>query len=231
MALRPIYWDLETTGISTKKDRIVEMCFLDPVNNANLTRLINPNCPIPPGATAIHHISDEMVKDAPLFEETIDEIITFCSGEVVLIAHNGNNFDVPFLGEEFKRCAKELPKEWIYVDSLAWARHYRPDLPKHSLQFLREIYELSENNAHRALDDVIMLKKIFELMVDDLSFETIVELLSNPNKITHMPFGKHQGKLLEEVPPSYVKWLNENGALDKPNSESLKEGFVKLGFI
>nr|NGX28873.1 DNA polymerase III PolC-type [Candidatus Anoxychlamydiales bacterium] len=117
--------------------------------------------------------------------------------------------------------------------SLKWARKYRPDLPKHSLQYLRQMYNVKENNAHRALDDVVVLHEIFEKMVDDLSMETIMELLNKPkNKnVEYMPFGKYQGKKLTEVPSSYVTWLAKSSAFEKEENKALKEGFEKLGLL
>jgi DNA polymerase-3 subunit epsilon len=46
-----------------------------------------------------------------------------------------------------------------------------------------------------------------------------------------MPFGKHAGKPLSEIPKDYVRWLAENGALDKKENASLKEGFEKAGLL
>lgn len=67
MARRPIFYDTETTGIRSDKDRIVEIAAFDPFHNRSFDKLINPRCPIPSDASAIHHITDEMVKDCPDF--------------------------------------------------------------------------------------------------------------------------------------------------------------------
>lgn len=177
MSRRFIYFDTETTGTHASKDRIIEIAAFDPKNNRSFTRLINPQTPIPPEAMAIHKITDEMVKDAPLFAVVIDEFIEFCSGDVVLVAHNNDSFDLPFVQAECKRTGKFLPTSWLFVDSLKWARKYRPDLPRHSLQFLRQIYAITANQAHRALDDVIVLCQVFESMIDDLTCEEVYKLL------------------------------------------------------
>ena len=65
-------------------------------------------------------------------------------------------------------------------------------------------------------------------MIDDLSFETVLELLSHETRITHMPFGKHQGKPLSEIPKDYLRWLAESGALDKGENKLLKEALASL---
>lgn len=230
MAKRPIYYDTETTGIRADCDRIIEIAAFDPIQNKTFEQLINPGSPIPKEATAIHHITDEMVANSPSFKEVAEEFIKFCDGEVVLIAHNNDGFDLHFLRNEFSRCSMNLPN-WNFLDSLKWARRYRPDLPKHTLQFLREIYGIPANNAHRALDDVIVLHRVFSLMTDDLEIEMVYNLLNKPRPLQHMPFGKHQGVPLKNIPKNYVAWLAGNGALDKPENSELKLSFEKLGLL
>jgi len=231
---RPIYFDTETTGVRFDKDRIIEIAGFDPVLNRTFSQLVNPKCPIPKEATAIHGITDEMVKDAPTFKEAGQQFIDFCEGDIVIVAHNYDAFDALFLKEECKRHQLPLPS-WPSVDTLKWARKYRPDLPRHALQFLRQIFGISENNAHRALDDVVMLYQIFSIMIDDLSFETILELMkqasSSSSSLQHMPFGKYQGKPLSQVPKDYIQWLFTNGALEKPENGELKSAFERLGLL
>lgn len=228
--LRPIYYDTETTGVKSGKDRIIEIAAYDPIENRSFAELINPECPIPKEASAIHHISDEMVKEAPSFKIIAEKFIQFCPDNTVLIAHNNDAFDQLFLEAECKRCNVSLPF-FQYIDTLKWARKYRNDLPRHSLQFLREIYGFSANQAHRALDDVVILHQVFSVMIDDLPIQKVLQLLLTPQTISRMPFGKHQGKPLEEVPRNYVTWLASSGAFDKPENKELKQSFEKLGVL
>lgn len=227
---RPIYYDTETTGTKADRDRIIEIAAYDPVRNASFVQFVNPQIPIPEEASKIHHISDEMVKDAPSFQEVGKAFSAFCCGDVVLIAHNNDGFDKLFLHHEFKRASLPLPS-WDYVDTLKWARKYRPDLPRHTLQHLREVYQIPPNQAHRALDDVMVLYQVFSAMTDDLPIETVMELLSGPSRVDRMPFGKHQGKLLSEIPKEYIQWLKSTGAFSKGENNSLKENFEKLGML
>lgn len=230
MAKRPIFYDTETTGIRSDKDRIIEIAAFDPLQNRTFEKLINPGCLIPPDATAIHHITNEMVASAPSFASVGEEFIAFCGEDTVLIAHNNDSFDLPFIRCEFKRHGLEMPS-WEFLDSLKWARKYRPDLPRHTLQFLREIYGFQANNAHRALDDVIVLHQVFSAMTDDLPIEKVSHLLKITKEITRMPFGKHQGKLLGELPRDYIDWLSGSGAFDKSDNQELKAAFVKLNLL
>ena len=230
MALRPIYYDTETTGVRSDKDKIIELAAYDPVENRSFVHLINPEIPIPPEASAIHHITDAMVASAPTFKEVGMLFLEFCPKDTVLIAHNNDAFDKLFMEAEFKRAQIEMPA-FSYIDTLKWSRKYRPDLPRHTLQNLREVYGIAANNAHRALDDVIILHQVFSMMIGDLSMETVLELLAKPQAVNRMPFGKHQGKALSEIPKNYVSWLASTGAFDKPENKELKESFEKLQLI
>jgi DNA polymerase-3 subunit epsilon len=227
---RPIYYDTETTGVRSDKDRIIEIAAFDPVDNREFVHFINPGIPIPPEATAIHNITDAMVKEASGFGEVMLQFIAFCPEKTVLIAHNNDAFDKPFLHAESKRAGVSLPA-YEYLDTLKWARKYRPDLPRHTLQSLRETYGIAANQAHRALDDVIVLHRVFSRMIDDIPIDTVLQLLLKPRMIHRMPFGKHQGKTLEEVPKHYIHWLAENGALDKPENQELRQSFEQLGLL
>lgn len=230
MAPRPIYYDTETTGVKPAKDRIIEIAAFDVERNKTFCSFVNPEGPIPTDASAISGITDEMVKGAPIFKEVGQAFSEFCDGEVVLIAHNNDQFDKLFLENEYARSGISMPN-WLYFDTLKWSRKYRSDLPRHSLQFLREVFGIEANQAHRALDDVYVLYQVSTRLFDDLSWEEILRLMSESSQLTRMPFGKYAGKPLSDVPRDYVTWLAKNGALDKKENEALREQFVKLGLL
>lgn len=230
MGKRLIYYDTETTGTRPEKDRIIEIAAYDPERNLSFEQLINPGVPIPKEASQIHGITDEMVKEAPSFAQIGKAFFQFCEGEVALVAHNNDQFDSLFLIEESKRHSLNFPA-FSMIDSLKWARKYRSDLPRHSLQFLRQIYGIEENNAHRALNDVIVLHQVFSALIDDLSAEIILDLLGTSTQCEVMPFGKHQGKPLNEIPKSYFAWLKGEGAFEKPENAGLKSALEKIGVL
>lgn len=230
MSLRAIYYDTETTGIKADRDRIIELAAFDPVRNLTFEKLINPRIPIPPEASAIHHITNEMVAEAPDFSQIGKEFFEFCEGDVVLIAHNNDTFDMQFLKHESQRHGLTMPS-WKFLDTLKWSRRYRSDLPRHTLQFLREMYGIVANNAHRALDDVVVLHQVFSYMIDDISIEEAFALLNRPRDIQHMPFGKHQGTPLKQLPKDYLRWLAGSGAFDKPENQELKGSLERAGML
>lgn len=226
----PYYYDTETTGVKAGKDRIVEIAAFCPVTQKSFCTFVNPECPIPLESSQINNITDEMVKNAPKIKDALEQFVEFCAGNAVLIAHNNDAFDRLFLQAEFERAGLFMPK-WNFIDSLKWSRKYRCDLPKHSLQFLREVYGVQANTAHRALDDVIVLQQVFQAMIDDIPYSKVISLLNETGQIQRMTFGKHAGKPLTEVPKSYFQWLMREGALDKKENSVLKENLTKLGLL
>lgn len=218
----PVFYDTETTGVRPGKDVIIEIAAYAPSKAESFSSLVNPEFPIPPEATAISGINDEMVKNAPKIQEALEKFTAYCGPNALLIAHNNDAFDKLFLKFEFQRANLSMP-EWRFFDTLKWSRKYRNDLPRHSLQFLRETYGIASNQAHRAMDDVYVLHQVFTKMTDDLPWRTILELVEQKSQITRMPFGKYAGKPLSDLPRDYILWLKGSGALDKKENALLKE--------
>ena len=109
--LKPIaFIDLETTGTNLATDRIVELAIVrvSPEGVSTVKRkLINPLLPIPKGASDIHGITNEMVKDAPTFKQVANEVKQFIENSD-LAGYNSNRFDIPMLVEEFLRAGMDF---------------------------------------------------------------------------------------------------------------------------
>ena len=105
-----VFFDLETTGTNTVQDRIVEISYIKVSPNGNEdmhTRRVNPEMHIPEGATAVHGITDDDVRDCPTFKEIAKEIARDFEGSDIA-GFNSNRFDVPLLAEEFLRAGVDI---------------------------------------------------------------------------------------------------------------------------
>jgi DNA polymerase-3 subunit epsilon len=112
-----VIFDTETTGTDPKFDRIVEFAGvkLHPDGRREVMRtLVDPKTPIPPEASRIHGITDEMVQGAPTLVETAADILKFLDGSD-LAGYNVQRFDIPILQAELARAEMELPLEGVRV--------------------------------------------------------------------------------------------------------------------
>lgn len=152
--------DVETTGRDASVDRVVELGIVVGRHGdviAKYNWLINPGMPIPPEVTAIHHITDEMVKDKPRFEEIAHEIAAALRG-CIPAAYNAL-FDRAFVMGEFSRAKADttgipgLARETEWLDPLVWARDIQSDEKSRSLGDVAARLGVKLENAHRAQDD------------------------------------------------------------------------------
>ena len=116
-----VFFDLETTGTSVTKDKIVQIAAIkvhpDGTEEVKKT-LVNPQMPIPKEATEVHGITDAMVKKAPTFLQISKSMLAWLVG-CDLAGYNSDVFDIPLLSEEFNRVILKFPMEnTVYVDML-----------------------------------------------------------------------------------------------------------------
>lgn len=217
-----VFFDLETTGIDPVNDRIVQIAVIKKLPNGDAIEkemLINPEIPIPIGATDVHGITDEMVADKPKFRQVAKAIFEFFE-DCDIAGYNSNHFDVPFLASSFERCGIVFPSEDSkLIDMLAIER-------KLNSNTLEEVYKRYTGSilldAHDALADVRATLTVFEHQIKRLpkSVEEI-ELLQNDGKKRAdiagrllyddddnlcFAFGKHKGKKVR-LNVDYAHWM------------------------
>ena len=163
-------FDFETTGMSPVYDRAVELAALRVApdgSSRTFQSLINPRRKIPPAVAAIHHITDEMVADAPSFYAVAKDFLNFAAGST-LVAHNAR-FDLAFLQEGLARCGLPLWRGRT-LDSLKLVKRCYPDLPSYRLQQLRELLHLEDecgnDQPHRAGADVYWTMQVLKLSLE-----------------------------------------------------------------
>lgn len=204
--------DVETTGLDPAVDRVVELGLIrfssirHPSFWTAWAQLVNPEIPIPPQASAIHHLVDTDVQYQPCLSVLIDQIKHYAEG-VTMAAHNAL-FDrsfLPFLDD----------RQWICTQRLA--RHLWPEAPGYSNQILRYWLGLKvdvpPHAVHRAGGDVVVTAQILLREIeayleaghpDDL--DALIAFSEAPIYLDRMPFGKHKDQPWEKVPQDYLRW-------------------------
>ncbi len=163
-----IAFDLETTGIKPQKNMIIEIGAVlfdgaDAVKTYGT--LINPGVPIPPDASAVNGITDEMVADKPYVIDVLAEFSDFC-GDLPLVAHNAP-FDYKFLLEDVKRHRAMAPRG-VILDTLPLVRKIFPGLPNYKLGTLVRHFNFPSGIFHRAEEDSAYCGLLFAKIIQTL---------------------------------------------------------------
>lgn len=220
-----IFFDTETTG-NTEKDFLIQIAYKH--DNESFVDLYKPEIKIPPEASAIHHITNKMVENKPIFKEGTDQPKIkklFEDENSILVAHNAP-FDLMIINKE-----GIIPSRFICTLRVARELDKEGKIEKYNLQYLRYLLDLGvEAQAHDALGDVLVLEKLFErlkkkMMIptevgiptgvgkelnEDEVIEKMIEISSHPTLFRTINFGKHNGKRIEEVIKTdrgYLEWL------------------------
>ncbi len=167
--------DIETTGLSFRTEKITEIGIIKIKNGKEIGRFecfVNPEKTIPEEVVNITHITDDMVKDAETIDKVIPKMIEFL-GDAVIVAHNAG-FDVGFLKYNAEEIGLNLKN--TYIDTLRLAKDLFPDYKKYKLGIIAENLGIKVDVAHRALDDVITLVQVFNIMLDKLKEKNVRKL-------------------------------------------------------
>lgn len=162
-----VFFDLETTGVSVSNDRIVQIgivkYYADGREKEEKNRLVNPMIPIPEEATAVHGITNEMVKDAPTFKQISKGIKAFI-GDADLCGFNSNRFDVPLLIEEFYRVGSDFDmNDRRSIDVWKIFQKMEPRNLKAAYKFY---CNKNLEGAHDAMNDIRATAEILESQLD-----------------------------------------------------------------
>ena len=203
--------DLETTGLSITKDRIVQIACIK--GDIEKKLLINPTIPIPKEASDIHGITDETVKDADTFKQISKSLLEFLKGED-LAGYNSNSFDIPVLIEEFHRAGIDFN-----VDDVNLIDVYRNECeinPRNLEAVYKRMIGKNLADAHDALADAratkAILEKQVEIMGDD-AYDSRIDTIDLTGKLILdeddnicWNFGKHKGKPVSHD-MGYISWV------------------------
>lgn len=199
--------------------------------------------PIPPESTAIHGITDEDVKDCPTFKEIAKSLATQIEG-CDLAGYNSNRFDIPLLAEEFLRAGVDIDlnrRKFIDVQTIFHKMEQR------TLSAAYKFYcDKSLENAHTAEADTMATYEVLKAQLDRYpELQNDIDFLSKYSSYTNnvdfagrmvyndkgeeiINFGKHKGRLVEEVLKTdlgYYEWMMKG---DFPLNTKKKLTEIKL---
>jgi DNA polymerase-3 subunit epsilon len=221
--------DLETTGVYSKTDRIVSIGLVKLYPDGKETEwetLVNPLIDIPAEATAVHHITNEMVDEEPTFE-MLAPVLAQGLANCDLSGYNLKTFDVKFLIEEFSRCGIVYPEPNIIDSFRIFTKFYPRNLTAAVKVYLGE--DLPD--AHSALADAKASLRVLKAQLErhEELPQTVEEIhdmffkkgdensLDSDNKliwkndIVVLNFGKHAGTPLKDANRGYLQWIIDKG--------------------
>jgi DNA polymerase-3 subunit epsilon len=242
---RPIIiFDLETTGINLTEDRVVEISLIKVMPDGKTetkTRRINPEMHIPEQATAIHHITDEDVKNEPTFKQVAKSLAKIFEG-CDIAGFNSNRFDIPMLDQEFQRADVDFDFSKARFVDVQTIFHKKE--PRNLVAAYRFYCGKDLENAHSATADT---QATYEVLLAQLEryedLPTTVDKLSDFSSQNRnvdfmgrliydekgreiINFGKYKGKVAEEVLKKdlgYYGWIMQGDF-----TKNTKDAFTRI---
>ena len=224
-----IFFDLETTGVNAAKDKIVEISYIKVYPNGkeeSNTIRINPGRHIPEEATAVHHITNDDVKNCPLFKDVAKELSRVFEG-CDIAGFNSNRFDLPLLVEEFLAAGVNIDmtkRKFIDVQTIFHKMEQRTLVAAYKFYCGKNL-----EDAHSADADTRATYEVLKSQLDRYpSLQNDVDFLSefstqnknvdfagriiyNDKNVEVFNFGKHKGCPVEEVfrtiDRGYYDWM------------------------
>ena len=223
-----VFFDLETTGVKITKDRIVELSYIKVMPNGTeikKTTRVNPEMHIPESATALHHITDEDVKDKPTFKEIAKSLANDFEG-CDFAGFNSNRFDIPLLMEEFLRVGVNFDiskRKFIDIQTIFHKMEQRTLTAAYKFYCNKDL-----DNAHSANADTEATYEVLQAQLERYpNLENDVDFLSkfssqnrnvdlagrivlNDDNVEVFNFGKYKGQPVADVlkkDTGYFGWI------------------------
>ena len=164
--IREIVFDTETTGLSPEKgDRLVEIGAVELINHIptgkTYHQYINPERDVPEEVVKVHGLTEEFLKDYPVFSDIAQEFIDFVGEDGILVAHNAS-FDMSFINYELSRINKDIYENDRVIDTLEIARNMFPG-SRNNLDALCKRFNVdnTKRTKHGALLDAELLAEVY----------------------------------------------------------------------
>lgn len=223
-----IFFDLETTGTNICRDRVVEISYkkiYPDGREEQKSRRINPEMPIPAASTAVHHITDEDVKDAPTFREIARSLYGIFEG-CDIAGYNSNKFDVPLLIEEFGRAGINFEiagRRFVDVQNIFHKMEQRTLVAAYKFYCGKSLEDAHSASADTQATYEVLLGQLdrYPELTNDVDFlaefsrsgravDLAARVVLDDKDVAVFNFGKHKGQSVKEVfrrEPSFYSWM------------------------
>lgn len=230
-----IIFDIETTGLDSSYDEVIEIGAIKVKNNKIVSKfnsLVKPKNEIDEYITELTGITNEMVKDAPTIEEILPDFMNYI-GNDILIGHNVN-FDINFIYDNLYRNKFDVLTN-DFIDTMRISRKLLPELPHHRLIDLAKYFKIDSTNNHRSLKDCEITMNVYENLK-----ETALQKYDNVDEFKNA-FKKHKKKGLraKDIVSTntefdvdnlfYDKYVAITGTLEKMLRKEAMQIIVDLG--
>lgn len=206
--------DLETTGLSTDYDEIIEMAasrYVDGQKTESYSQLVNPGFSIGEFITELTGITDDMLKDQPPIGDVLPQFLAFV-GDSVVVGHNVN-FDINFLYDACESC--ELPPfSNDFVDTMRLGRKLHPEYTNHRLNTMIKEMGLPKRGLHRSEGDADLAAQIYLAMMAEPDFEQRLAAVAAKSKDLRAVDITARDGFINEDSPFYGKVCVFTGALE-----------------
>ena len=204
--------DIETTGLRSSYDRIIEIGILRVENNKlvkTFHSLFNPQTHLPAEITKLTGITGAELENAPTFRSMKDEILETLS-DCVFVAHNVR-FDYSFLMNELKR--ENITFTSKHFCTVRLSRLLYPSMKRHNLDALIEMLQITCENRHRALDDARVLFEFYQKVQTDFEPEQLAAMIKKTMRKPSLPLNLPQTDLdALPIKPGVYMFYGEDGA-------------------
>ena len=198
-----VVFDIETTGFSPLKNRIIEIGAVRVEEGRivdKFSSFVNPDVPIPFEIEKLTGINDNMVLDAPKIDRVLPEFLEFCRG-AVMVAHNAG-FDISFIKENARQQGLEFNP--TVLDTVSLARVLLPNLNRFKLDTVAKELKINLANHHRAVDDAGATAEIFVRFIKMLKERDIFDL-SQLNELSRMTV-----EMIRKMPTYHIIIIAKN---------------------
>lgn len=224
-----VFFDLETTGTNVTKDRIVEISVVKLLPGVaepqRKTRRVNPEMHIPEGATAVHHITDEMVANEPTFRQISKGLYEFFEG-CDIAGYNSNKFDIPLLMEEFARAGLNFTihdRHLVDVQGIFYKMEPRTLVAAYKFYCGKSLdgahaadadtnatLEVLMGQLERYPELPVEIEALSEFSRDSKNMDLTGRIVRGEGGDPTFNFGSHKGKTVREVlrtAPGFISWI------------------------